>query len=228
MTEAGTYERERQRMVEKQIKGRGVRDARVLEAMVEVPRHLFVPAERRHLAYADGPLPIGDDQTISQPYIVAYMTELLELHGEESVLEIGTGSGYQTAILSRLARRVYSLERITVLAERARQCLADMGCLNVEIHVGDGSAGLPAHAPYDRILVTAAAPRAPRPLQAQLAKAGRMVLPVGGRAGQVLERWIREGDSYKVEKLAPVAFVPLIGAFAWDESDPPDIGWRSG
>jgi len=228
MADRGIYERERQRMVEKQIKGRGVRDPRVLQALGDVPRHLFVPPERRHLAYADGPLPIGDDQTISQPYIVAYMTELLELQGGESVLEVGTGSGYQTAILSRLARKVYSLERIAALAERARQRLVDMGCSNVEVHVGDGSAGLPAHAPYDRILVTAAAPSVPRPLQDQLANAGRLVLPVGGRSGQVLERWIREGDSYTIEKLAPVAFVPLIGAYAWDESDPPDMWWRSG
>jgi protein-L-isoaspartate(D-aspartate) O-methyltransferase len=228
MPDRGIYERERQRMVEKQIKGRGVRDARVLQVLGDVPRHLFVPSERRHLAYADGPLPIGDDQTISQPYIVAYMTELLELLGSESVFEVGTGSGYQTAILSRLARMVYSLERIGALAERARQRMQDMGCSNVEIHIGDGSAGLPAHAPYDRILVTAAAPTVPRPLQDQLADAGRLVLPVGGRSGQVLECWIREGDNYTIKKLAPVAFVPLIGAYAWDESDPPDKWWQSG
>jgi protein-L-isoaspartate(D-aspartate) O-methyltransferase len=223
----GIYERERKRMIEKQIKGRGVQDARVLQALDDVPRHLFVPPERRHLAYADGPLPIGEDQTISQPYIVAFMTELLELGGDERVLEIGTGSGYQTAILAHLAKEVYSLERIEALAVRARQTLDDVGITNVEIHVGDGSAGLPRFAPYNRILVTAAAPSVPQPLQDQLAHGGRLVLPVGGRSGQVLERWVREGDGFRAERLAPVAFVPLIGTFAWDESEPPDVWWRS-
>jgi protein-L-isoaspartate(D-aspartate) O-methyltransferase len=156
------------------------------------------------------------------------MTELLELQGSETVLEIGTGSGYQTAILSTLAAKVFSLERIQTLAERAKRLLADTGCENVEIHIGDGSAGLPKMAPFDRILVTAAAPSAPRPLMDQLGDGGLMVLPVGGRSGQILERWMKQGAQFKAEKLAPVAFVPLIGAYAWDESATPDMGWRSG
>jgi protein-L-isoaspartate(D-aspartate) O-methyltransferase len=223
-----SYQAERLRMVKNQIKGRGVRDARVLRAMQDVPRHVFVPAERRHLAYADGPLPIGGGQTISQPYIVALMTELLELEGDEKVLEVGTGSGYQAAVLSRLAAQVYTLERIPELAEQARLRLSDLACTNVEVHVGDGSEGLLDHAPYDGILVTAAAPRVPEALKAQLADGGLLVLPVGGRAGQILERWRREGDSFHVERIAPVAFVPLIGSQGWDENESPDRWWRSG
>jgi len=228
MTSDDSYQADRLRMVRNQIESRGIRDPRVLQAMQEIPRHLFVPSERRHLAYVDGPLPIGEGQTISQPYIVALMTELLELSGDEQVLEVGTGSGYQAAVLSKLAEKVYSLERIPELAEQARVRLSDLGSSNVEVRVGDGSAGLPDHAPFDGILVTAAAPRVPEALKGQLADGGVLVLPVGSRAGQILERWRREGDLYRTEKIAPVAFVPLIGSQGWDENESPDRWWRSG
>ena len=228
MAASDSYQAERLRMVKNQIQRRGVNDPGVLQAMRDVPRHLFVPSERRHLAYADGPLPIGEGQTISQPYIVALMTGLLELSGEERVLEVGTGSGYQAAVLSRLAKQIYSLERIPELASQARIRLTDLGCTNVEIHVGDGSMGLVEYAPYDGILVTAAAPHVPEALKAQLTQdSGLLVVPVGGRTGQILERWRREGESYQVERVAPVAFVPLIGSQGWDEDDSPDRRWRS-
>jgi len=228
MARVESHEAERLRMVQAQIEARGVRDPRVLAAMSEVPRHLFVTAEQRHLAYVDGPLPIGDGQTISQPYIVALMSELLELDGSERVLEVGTGSGYQAAVLARLAGQVYTLERIPELAEKARLRLDDLGCANVNVRIGDGSQGLPEHAPYDGILVTAAAPRVPESLKAQLADGGRLVLPVGGRAGQILERWRRDGRAFQVERIAPVAFVPLIGTNGWDEEGSADRWWRSG
>lgn len=202
---------ERRLMVERQLRGRGISDRRVLEAFETVPRHLFVPEEYRHLAYEDGPLPIGFGQTISQPFIVAYMTQLLDLTGKERVLEVGTGSGYQAAILSALTAEVHTIELIPALAERARATLAQIGVTNVSIHIGDGSLGWEAAAPYDAILVTAAGPRVPPPLLKQLADGGRMVLPVGERGAQVLELWRREGEQFSQETLLPVAFVPLRG-----------------
>jgi protein-L-isoaspartate(D-aspartate) O-methyltransferase len=192
-------------------------DARLLEAMRSVPRHCFVPPEYNHLAYADGPLPIGCGQTISQPYIVALMTNLLSLTGEEKVLEIGTGSGYQAAILARLARQVYSVERHAELARSAAAVLEDLQFQNVSIHIGDGSLGLPAFAPYQAIVVTAAAPRLPQPLQDQLDDGGRIVIPVGGQLGQYLECWRRRGSEFTREVLVPVAFVPLRGEQGWEE-----------
>jgi protein-L-isoaspartate(D-aspartate) O-methyltransferase len=217
------FELARERMVEEQIKRRGVADQRVLDAMRIIPRHLFVPDDSQYLAYADAPLPIGKRQTISQPYIVALMTELLELKGYETVLEIGTGSGYQAAILSYLARKVYSLERIEELANSASEVLSSLNISNVEVHVGDGTQGLPEHGPYQAIIVTAAAPRVPEPLKDQLEDGGRLVLPVGGQMGQVLERWIRKGDVYTQESIAPVAFVPLIGEDGWDSDVRPTL-----
>ncbi|MDI6694388.1 MAG: protein-L-isoaspartate(D-aspartate) O-methyltransferase [Anaerolineales bacterium] len=208
---------EREQMVEEQIFQRGVRDPRVLEAMREVPRHCFVPPEYRYLAYTDGPLPIGSGQTISQPYIVALMTELLRLKGHEKVLEVGAGSGYQAAILSRLAREVHTIERHANLARQAARILSDLGLENVHVHIGDGTLGLPEHAPYDGILVTAAAPQVPGALLQQLADGGRMVIPVGGRGGQVLEVWTREGERYDYESVLPVAFVPLVGEQGWKD-----------
>ncbi|MBI4762351.1 MAG: protein-L-isoaspartate(D-aspartate) O-methyltransferase [Chloroflexota bacterium] len=202
---------ERRLMVERQLRGRGISDRRVLDAFEAVPRHLFVPEEYRHLAYEDGPLPIGFGQTISQPFIVAYMTQLLDLTGKERVLEVGTGSGYQAAILSALTAEVHTIELIPALAERARATLAQIGVTNVSIHIGDGSLGWEAAAPYDAILVTAAGPRVPPPLLKQLADGGRMVLPVGERGAQVLELWRREGEQFSQETLLPVAFVPLRG-----------------
>ncbi|MEW6284587.1 MAG: protein-L-isoaspartate(D-aspartate) O-methyltransferase [Chloroflexota bacterium] len=202
---------ERRLMVERQLRGRGISDRRVLEAFETVPRHLFVPEEYRHLAYEDGPLPIGFSQTISQPFIVAYMTQLLDLTGNERVLEVGTGSGYQAAILSALTAEVHTIELIPALAERARKTLEQLGVTNVSIHIGDGSLGWEEAAPYDAILVTAAGPRVPPPLLKQLADGGRMVLPVGERGAQVLELWRREGEKFTHEILLPVAFVPLRG-----------------
>ncbi|GAB4573575.1 MAG: protein-L-isoaspartate(D-aspartate) O-methyltransferase [Anaerolineae bacterium] len=205
----------RERMVAKQLEARGIRDERVLDAMRKVPRHHFVPQDLQHLAYRDGPLPIGHDQTISQPFIVALMTECLTLTGEEVVLEVGTGSGYQTAILCELCQRVYSVERDPFLADRAAARLAELGYKNLEIYVGDGSQGLADMAPYDGILVAAAAPAIPAPLRSQLADGGRLVLPVGNRSGQVLQRVIRHGERFTVEQITPVMFVLLYGRYGF-------------
>lgn len=215
MSEKEAYSHERKRMVDQQMVSRGIRDERVLEAMLTIPRHRFVSPEQARLAYIDAPLSIGNNQTISQPYIVALMTELLCLKGDETVLEIGTGSGYQAAILAHLTNKVYSIERIPELAARARSLLHSLQLDNIEVVEGDGSCGLPEHAPYQAIIVTAAAPEVPKPLEDQLSDGGRLVVPVGSRAGQVLEIWKREGQKLACEKLAPVTFVPLIGEHAW-------------
>lgn len=209
----------RQRMVNEQLVERHIRDQRVLDAMGSIPRHVFIPPEHRHLAYSDGPLPIGLGQTISQPYIVALMSQLLHLQGEERVLEIGTGSGYQAAVLAYLAREVHTIERHPELASQAGRVLAHLNIHNVHVHCGDGSLGWPKAAPYGAILVTAAAPEVPRPLLAQLADGGRLVLPVGDRMGQYLERWERQKEGYHREVMAPVAFVPLRGAYGWRKED---------
>ncbi len=215
--EEAVFERERIRMVEEQLRRRGIRDPRLLKAMLTVPRHRFVPSEHRHLAYVDGPLPIGAGQTISQPYIVALMTQLLLLQGDETVLEIGTGSGYQAAILAELAQQVHTIERHPELAERAKLILRELGYQNVHVHIGDGSLGLAEFAPYQGILVTAAAPKAPAALLEQLEDGGRLVIPVGGQWGQMLERWTRHGDQFDQEEFVPVAFVPLRGEAGWKE-----------
>jgi protein-L-isoaspartate(D-aspartate) O-methyltransferase len=221
MADSDPYLQDRERMVANQLEGRGIRDARVLAALREVPRHLFVPEEHRHLAYADGPLPIGQGQTISQPYIVALMTQLLALQEDNSVLEIGTGSGYQAAVLSHLAKTVHTIEQYGELAARARQVLDMLGILNVHVHVGDGSNGWPKCAPYAGIIATAAAPRVPEPFLAQLSDGGRLVLPVGGQDGQLLQVWHRQGEDFDRDTIAPVAFVPLRGKHGWGEED-----WR--
>jgi protein-L-isoaspartate(D-aspartate) O-methyltransferase len=214
----------RERMVEEQLAGRDIIDRRVLDAMRAVPRDAFVPSDVEHLAYADAPLPIGFRQTISQPYIVALMVQLACLKGEETVLEVGTGSGYQAAVLARVARQVYSVEYIPELAQGARQVLERLGVKNVEVITGDGSRGLPEHAPYDAILVAAAAPRAPEPLKEQLSEGGFLVLPVGGREGQILERWRRGAERTSRERITGVAFVPLCGELGWEAADGP-FGW---
>jgi protein-L-isoaspartate(D-aspartate) O-methyltransferase len=215
MSNEHLFEAERRSMVENQIILRGVQNERVLEAMRSVPRHCFISAEYQHLAYTDGPLPIGYGQTISQPYIVALMTELLELKGNEKVLEVGTGSGYQAAILAHLAREVHTIERHENLARFASRILEDLGLSNVHVHVGDGSLGLPGFAPFAAIVVTAAAPKVPKTLLEQLEEGGRLVIPVGSRGGQVLERWRKAGDEHECEEILPVAFVPLIGEEGW-------------
>ena len=213
MTVHETYDWQvlRERMVQEQLAARQITDPHVLAAMREIPRHLFVAAELQHLAYRDSPLPIGSEQTISQPFIVAYMTQALELTGQETILEVGTGSGYQTAILCRLAKYVYSIERHNLLAEQAATRLDALGLHNVEFHVGDGSQGLPDMAPFDAILVSAAAPALPIALRSQLADGGRLVLPIGDNQNQYLERVRRTGNAWQMERLIPVMFVLLIG-----------------
>jgi len=211
----------RERMVAAQIAGRGVRDARVLAAMREMPRHLFVPEAVRRDAYDDRPLPIGDGQTISQPYIVAAMTATLAPGATDRVLEIGTGSGYQAAILARLARSVVTIERHASLAVRAEQTLAELGIANVRVVVGDGSNGYPPEAPYERILVTAGAPAVPETLKAQLADGGRLVIPVGSEGFQRLMRidrhGEREGTVFTEQEGEGCVFVPLIGRHGWPD-----------
>jgi protein-L-isoaspartate(D-aspartate) O-methyltransferase len=197
-------------MVEEQLRQRRIRDERVLNAMRAVPRHLFVPPALRFRAYEDGPLPIGNEQTISQPYIVALMSESLELTGKETVLEIGTGSGYQAAILSQLAKKVYSIEIIPQLAETARQRLLSLGYTTVEVIIGDGNKGWPPGSPYEAIMVTAAAPQIPLALLEQLAEGGRMVLPVEVGNEQHLLRLQKVEGKILREDLGPVRFVPLV------------------
>ena len=217
MDNPASFTSQRQRMVREQIIARGVHDRRVLEALLQVPRHRFVPAEYADMAYSDGPLPIGQGQTISQPYIVALMSALLELQGEETVLEVGTGSGYQAAVLAHLAQTVHTVERHAALAEQARQTLEELGLHNVTVHLGDGSLGLAGYAPYQAIMVTAAAPVVPQPLLDQLAEGGRLVIPVGGHGSQMLERWRRQGSHFDQEDALAVAFVPLRGAHGWKD-----------
>jgi protein-L-isoaspartate(D-aspartate) O-methyltransferase len=199
----------RQRMVAQQIKARGVRDPRVLDTMAQVPRHQFLPQEQRGEAYEDRPIPIGHGQTISQPYIVAYMTEALQVGAGHRVLEIGTGCGYQTAILATLAAEVYSIERVPELAERARRTLDAQGYTNVHILIGDGYAGWPEHAPFDRILGAAAADDVPPVLADQLAEGGIMVIPVGtwSQELRVLQKRGRDLDTLAT---LPVRFVPMV------------------
>jgi protein-L-isoaspartate(D-aspartate) O-methyltransferase len=198
-------------MVRTQIEARGVHDARVLEALRTVPRHRFVPAHLEAAAYDDGPLPIGHGQTISQPYIVAVMSEQLAPEPDDIVLDVGTGSGYQAAVLSRLVKQVYSIEIVPALAEEARERLASLGYTNVDVITGDGWAGLPAHAPYDGILVAAAPPQVPAALKDQLAPGARLVIPVG-TSQQDLRVFERSAEGFEERTLFGVRFVPLVGA----------------
>ncbi|MEE8218594.1 MAG: protein-L-isoaspartate(D-aspartate) O-methyltransferase [Vicinamibacteria bacterium] len=202
--------RDREQMVAQQIASRGVRDERTLAAMRAVPRHLFVPQKVAAQAYADHPLPIGHGQTISQPYIVGFMTEALGLDGDETVLEIGTGSGYQAAVLAEIVPRVYSIEIVAPLAEEAAVRLRDLGYENVEVRSGDGYEGWPEAAPFDAIIVTAAAPRIPEPLKQQLRDGGRLILPVGDD-WQELVVVTRRGDRFEERRVLPVRFVPMTG-----------------
>jgi len=209
-TPSGGPDRAREAMVAEQIEQRGVRDARTLAAMRTVPRHLFVPPALQAEAYADHPLPIGHDQTISQPYIVAFMTEALRLRGGETVLEVGTGSGYQAAVLAEIAARVYTIEIVAPLAEEARERLKRLGYRNVEVRAGDGYAGWPEKAPFDAVMVTAAAPHIPEPLKQQLKDGGRLVIPVGDES-QELVVLTRTGSAYAEDRVLPVRFVPMTG-----------------
>jgi protein-L-isoaspartate(D-aspartate) O-methyltransferase len=212
----GRYARERERMVAEHLAGRGVTDPRVLDIMRRVPRHRFVQEALRARAYGDHPLPIGEEQTISQPFIVGLMTALLELTGREKVLEIGTGSGYQTAVLAGLARRVCSVERLPRLAERARATLEALGHANVWVRVGNGALGWPDEAPFDRIIVTASGPTIPPPLVQQLADGGRMVLPVGNPDSQVLTVVDNVGGEIRQRTHGECKFVKLVGKYAWE------------
>jgi len=207
----------RHRMVTEQIKGRGIRDERILAAMMEIPRHRFVPPHLADRAYEDAPLPIGEGQTISQPYIVAQMTHALRLKGKEKVLEVGTGSGYQTALLCLLAREVVTIERYAVLHSAAEEILRELGLENVRFRVGDGTMGVPEEAPFDRILVTAAAPDVPGPLFEQLVDGGILVIPIGSRWEQDLVRVRKEAGAAKKEFLGGCRFVPLIGQCGFSE-----------
>jgi protein-L-isoaspartate(D-aspartate) O-methyltransferase len=213
--EAEEFSRERRRMVEEQLREREVTSPRVLEAMLAVPRHAFVPADLREFAYCDEPLAIGEGQTISQPFMVAAMTEALELTGGEHVLEIGTGSGYQAAVVSRLAAKVFTVESHELLAAAARARLEQLGYANVEVHVGDGTLGLPEAAPFDAILVTAAAPGIPPPLLEQLAEGGRLVIPVGSPDQQELLQVRRSAARVTSRVLHHCRFVPLVGRHGW-------------
>jgi len=204
-------------MVSEQLVPRGIRDERLLAAMREIPRHRFVPPSLVHQAYADAPLPIGEGQTISQPFIVAEMTQLLELSGAEKVLEIGTGSGYQTAVLCRLSREVVTIERVPFLSAGARKILGELGMTNVVFRVGDGTLGSPDDAPFDRVIVTAASPDVPAPLFEQLVEGGLMVIPMGGRWEQELCVVRKESGTLRKEMMGGCRFVPLLGRWGFGD-----------
>ena len=204
-------------MVERQLRRRGVQDERVLSAMARVPRELFLPEDVRERAYDDAALPIGGGQTMSQPYIVAKMSELLSLDGDERVLDVGTGSGYHAAVLAELAGEVVTIERVRALAERARAALAAAGYDDVDARVGDGTLGVPDRAPYDAIAVAAAAPVLPGSLYEQLKLGGRIVVPVGGRANQRLELIVKSPEGAAVVRSVPCRFVPLVGEEGFNE-----------
>ena len=219
MNEVDEYSGQREYMVREQIERRGVHDTLVLAAMRSVPRHLFVPLNQRQWAYSDGALRIDMEQTISQPYIVALMTELMELQGDEIVLEVGTGSGYQAAVLAHIAAQVQTIERHAPLARSAQGRLESLGLSNVQVHIGDGTLGLPELAPFQAIMVTAAAPKAPQSLLDQLVDGGSLVIPVGGKYSQRLEVWRRRGTRFKHKTITAVAFVPLVGDEGWKEKE---------
>jgi protein-L-isoaspartate(D-aspartate) O-methyltransferase len=212
MSENGeAYERERAEMVATQIRARGIHDERLLNALLTVPRHLFVPQEEWHLAYGDFPLPIGYDQTISQPYIVAYMTDMLGLKPEERVLEIGTGSGYQAAVLAKVVKEVYSIEIVQPLCEQANRRLQQLGYDNVQVRCGDGYAGWPEAAPFDAIMITAAPETIPPILVEQLAAGGRLILPIGREYQELILLKKEERGKISRQTLIPVRFVPMTG-----------------
>jgi protein-L-isoaspartate(D-aspartate) O-methyltransferase len=219
MTEPLPYEKERRLMIETQLRHRGILDEKVLDAMFQVPRHEFVPPHLVRAAYDDRPLPLGDAETISQPYIVAAMTEAADVQPGDRALEVGTGSGYQAAILAYLGARVYTIERNAVLAKSARERLARLGYDGVEVIAGDGSEGYPHAAPYAIILVTAAAPHIPRALLDQLAEEGRLVIPVGDLRHQELLLNLKQAGEVKTRTLDPCQFVPLIGKGGWPERE---------
>jgi protein-L-isoaspartate(D-aspartate) O-methyltransferase len=216
-TEEREFAHLRKKMVDEYVAKRGIRDQRILQAMRDVPRHLFVPSVVAAKAYGPGALPIGAKQTISQPYIVARMIELLELTGKEKVLEIGTGTGYQAVVLSKLCAKVFSIERINELALRAAELIRVLKVYNATVKVFDGTYGWSDQAPFDRIIVAAAAPEVPEPLVQQMARTGRMVLPIGTVGNQRLARVTRVGTRVQIEDCGSAEFVPLVGKFGWKE-----------
>jgi protein-L-isoaspartate(D-aspartate) O-methyltransferase len=209
----------RSKMVQEQLLNRGIKDPRILSAFSKVPRHKFVPLRYLDSAYEDFPLPIGEEQTISQPYIVALMTECLGLKPDDSILEIGTGSGYQAAILAELTGRVFSIERIGKLAQKAKVCLEDLGYRNIRFKTGDGTGGWPEYAPFNKITITAAAPAIPQPLIEQLSDQGRLVMPVGGRFSQTLTQIIKNKNKIQKQQICGCVFVPLKGRFTRKEEN---------
>jgi protein-L-isoaspartate(D-aspartate) O-methyltransferase len=211
------FKKERLAMVEEQLRRRGIHDQRLLAVMANIPRHSFVSSDYQLAAYEDRPLPIGEGQTISQPYMVAVMTQSLELKGDERVLEIGTGSGYQTAILAEMAKTIFTIERIQELLLRAQKILQELGYENIFFLTGDGTKGWPEKAPFDGIIVTAGAPEIPQTLTSQLAEGGRLVIPVGPRYTQTLYKVTRKRNQFTEEDLTGCVFVPLVGDFGWKE-----------
>jgi protein-L-isoaspartate(D-aspartate) O-methyltransferase len=219
----GEFRGARQRLVE-ELQAKGIRDLAVLRAFEMTPRHAFLPSGIRHRAYEDAPLPIGSGQTISQPFVQARYLELLQLAGKERVLEVGTGSGYQTVLLAHLVEQVFSIERIPALLQQARDAIQRAGVRNVSLLLGDGTVGWREYAPYDAILVAAGAPAVPQPLVSQLANGGRMLVPVGDREEQRLVLVQRTGERVETTDVAPVRFVPLVGTHGWNRGDGPGGG----
>lgn len=211
------YKELRELMIKTQLIPRGIKDRRVLDAMERVPRHLFVDSATVASAYSDMALPIGEGQTISQPYMVAVMTELIELKGTEKVLEIGTGSGYQAAVLAELSKDVYTIERIVSLAEKAKKRFQDLSYLNIHMKADDGTLGWPEEAPFDRVVITAGSPEIPTPLIEQLAEGGIIVIPVGDLYSQQLLKYKKSGENPIIEYHTPCVFVPLIGQYGWNK-----------
>lgn len=211
------FQRLRDSMVENQLISRGIKDRRVLNAMRKIPRHLFMNESLWFKAYDDAAIPVGEGQTISQPYMVAIMTELLEMKGVEKVLEIGTGSGYQAAILAELSREVYTIERIQSLSDKAGEVIRNLGYENIHLNVGDGTLGWPEATPFDRILITAGSPDIPKPLLGQLSEGGVLLAPVGDRFSQQLVRVIKQKGEFLREYHTPCVFVPLLGEYGWKE-----------
>jgi protein-L-isoaspartate(D-aspartate) O-methyltransferase len=211
------FKKARLAMVEEQLRRRGIYDPHVLAAMAKIPRHSFVSSDYQLAAYEDRPLPIGGGQTISQPYMVAVMTQSLDLKGQEKVLEIGTGSGYQTAILAELAKTIFTIERIGELLLSAQKILQELGYENIFFLTGDGTKGWPEEAPFDGIIVTAGAPEIPQTLTSQLAEGGRLVIPVGPRYTQTLYKLTRKGNQFREEDVTGCVFVPLVGDLGWKE-----------
>ncbi len=213
------YEKLRQEMVAHQLVGRDITDELVLHAMQQIPRHCFVPEKVRDMAYEDRPLPIGQGQTISQPYMVALMCSLMQPDAEARVLEIGTGSGYQAAVLAHLFKEVFTIELLAELAENAKRIYAELEMSNIQVKIGDGSAGWSEHAPYHAIIVTAASPAPPQPLLNQLTDGGRLIIPVGNVHRQTLQIWTATRGKFQYINSIPVAFVPLRGKYGWSDAD---------